>query len=205
VWGSGIDSKLGITAKSTATQLLTNDGYLSLSANQSIASSTVNADKSLTLLVAEKTNGVTTAIKQMSFDVDGRQVGETQTTSMSSLGDVVQAEYKYKLDFNGDKKIGFAVTSKVSPSSKTIKYAVYSMTNNGQTIAAFAPEGGKPGSTLSSTTSLILKNADGTPFVMPNLTSYGYSFSTLGGAFNSVILSLNGQSYTFGADGKLTS
>ena len=205
VWGTGIDARLGVTAKTNATQLITQDGYLALGANQSIASSVVNADKSLSLVIAEKNNGVTTSLKTMKFDSDGRQIGDAQTTSLASLNDLVQAEYKYKLDLNGDKKVGFVVTSKLTPSAKSIKYAVYSMVSNGQTITAFGAEGARAGNALSATTSMILKNGDGTPFALPPLTSYGYRYSTQGGAYTGLTLSLNGQDYAFGADGKLTS
>jgi serralysin len=203
VWGTGIDAKLGVTAKTNATQLLSSDGYVALGANQSIASSVVNADKSLTLLIAEKANGVTTSLKSMTFDTDGRQVGETQTTSLASLSDLVQAEYKYKLDFNGDKKVGFVVTSKLTPTDKSLKYAVYSMTSGGQTLAAFGVEGSKAGALLAPSTSMVLKNADGSPFALPSLTSYGYGFSTKAGVYSSLTLKLNGKDYVFGADGKL--
>lgn len=204
VWGTGIDAKTGVTAKTAATQLMTSSGYFSLQSNESIASSTINADKSRTLLVAEKSNGVTTALKSITFDTDGRQLGDTQVTTLSSLSALVQAEYKFKLDLNGDKKVGFVVTSKLTPTNKALKYAVYSMTSNGETLAAFGPEGAKAGAMLAANTSLILKNDDGGNFSLPALTSYGYKFSTQGGAYTSLTLSLSGKDYVFGADGRLS-
>jgi len=205
VWGTGIDAKQGVTAKTSATQLMTNEGYFSLGANQSIATSKVNADKSLTLVIAQKTGNVTNSLTSITFDADGRQVGDATVTSLSSLREIVQAENSFKVDLNGDKKIGFVVSSKLTPTAKTVKFAIYTMTSNGETLTAFAPEGGKPGSALAPNTTMLLRNPDGSTFVPPAVSSYGYAFSTQGGTFANVTLTLNGRTYAFGSDGVLAS